>query len=262
MPTLRRLLIDLTVMIALGLALALLGPFGSFAAPFAVRLLFWLLVSLGGYFLYTPVVRGADALARRLQLPAAALWAAGCAVATVPMTAVVWLANGLWSRVATPSLDAAASLYGNVFIVAAIACVILWFVTAHRRRVEGGVAVPPVTPAPFVQEPAAAAPDGARLLARLPPHLGRELLALEMEDHYARAHTAAGSTLLLMRMRDAVAEVDGIDGAQVHRSWWVARAAVTGTLRDGRNLRLKLSNGIEAPVARAVAPELKAAGWW
>ena len=100
-----------------------------------------------------------------------------------------------------------------------------------------------------------------RFFDRLPPHLGRELLALEMEDHYVRAHTTAGSALVLMRMRDAVAELDGVEGLQVHRSWWVARAAVEREVQDGRNLRLRLRNGLEAPVARNSVPTLRAAGW-
>jgi len=36
----------------------------------------------------------------------------------------------------------------------------------------------------------------------------------------------------------------------VHRSWWVAADAVTGAERDGRNWRLRLSNGLLVPVAR------------
>lgn len=263
MPTLRRTLIDLAVMIAIGVALALLGPFGSFAAPFAVRLLYWLALSLGGYALYMPVIRGADALAARIGLPSAAMWVAGCVAASVPMSAVVWFANALWADRAPPTLDQAAALYGDVLVVAGIACLILWFVTAHRRRAAAAppVALPSPTSVIIPAVETAPVPAVPRLLDRLPPHLGRDLVALEMEDHYARAHTVLGSTLLLMRMRDAVAELDGIDGAQVHRSWWVARAAVTGVVRDGRNVRLTLANGSAAPVARAAVAELKAAGW-
>ena len=110
---------------------------------------------------------------------------------------------------------------------------------------------------PPVESPVPTTP----FLDRLPPHLGRDLIALEMEDHYVRAHTPAGSTLILMRMRDAVAELTGVDGAQVHRSWWVARGHVTATDRDGRNVRLLLTGGIEAPVARGQLESLQAAGW-
>nr|QQZ51292.1 LytTR family transcriptional regulator DNA-binding domain-containing protein [Phenylobacterium glaciei] len=70
-----------------------------------------------------------------------------------------------------------------------------------------------------------------------------------MEDHYVRVHTAVRSELILMRLSDAVART-GREGLQVHRSWWVARDAVTEVIRDGRNLRLKLLNGLEVPVAR------------
>lgn len=111
-------------------------------------------------------------------------------------------------------------------------------------------------PAPVIAPPAA-----TPFLDRLPAHLGRDLIALAMEDHYVRAHTPAGSTLILMRMRDAVAELAGMDGAQVHRSWWVSRSHVTGAQRDGRNVRLLLTGGIEAPVARGQIEPLQAAGW-
>ena len=83
-----------------------------------------------------------------------------------------------------------------------------------------------------------------------------------MEDHYVRAHTAMGSDLILMRMRDAVSELDGLEGEQVHRSWWVARGAVEDVKRGGRNIRLVLSGGLEAPVSRANVAPLKAGGWF
>ncbi|WP_375289094.1 LytTR family DNA-binding domain-containing protein [Qipengyuania sp.] len=104
-------------------------------------------------------------------------------------------------------------------------------------------------------------PKAAKLIYRLRTAIGSDLIALEMEDHYVRAHTVLGSELVLMRMRDAVAELDSLEGEQVHRSWWVARDSVTGVKRDGRNVRLQLEGGLEAPVARARLAELKQAGW-
>ncbi len=82
-----------------------------------------------------------------------------------------------------------------------------------------------------------------------------------MEDHYVRVHTVLGSALVLMRLRDAMVLVAEVEGMQVHRSWWVARGAVEDVLRDGRNLRLKLPRGIEAPVARANIAVLRDARW-
>ena len=83
-----------------------------------------------------------------------------------------------------------------------------------------------------------------------------------MEDHYVRAHTMLGSDLVLLRLRDALGELDGIEGAQVHRSWWVARDAVESVERDGRSVRLVLPRGIAAPVARSRMAELTKAGWF
>lgn len=274
----RRLIIDIAIMIGLGLVLALLGPFGMFEAPFALRLVYWLVMGLAGYGLFLPAMILAGRAAHRLDLPEPAMWAASCALASVPMSAVVWSAKLIGSRPGWPTLEQAAETYGKVLLVAAIACLIFWFVSA-QRRVPLSPAAPPdmpgitdrpaqvptptpmSAPIPAPRPEPIAQPGGARLLERLPPHLGHELIALEMEDHYVRAHTSLGSGLILLRMRDAVAELDGVAGAQVHRSWWVARAAVTGVGRDGRNYRLRLSNGLDAPVARAMVAALQADGW-
>ena len=75
------------------------------------------------------------------------------------------------------------------------------------------------------------------------------VLCLQMEDHYVRVHRMAGSTLELMSMQEAIARY-GKGGLQVHRSWWVAADAVIDAERDGRNWRLRLSNGLIVPVAR------------
>ena len=60
---------------------------------------------------------------------------------------------------------------------------------------------------------------------------------------------------------DAVAETAPLAGAQVHRSWWVAKAAVASVRRDGRTAVITLTSGHEAPVARDMMPQLRAAGW-
>jgi DNA-binding LytR/AlgR family response regulator len=61
-----------------------------------------------------------------------------------------------------------------------------------------------------------------------------------------------------MRMRDAVAELDGVEGAQVHRSWWIARSAVARVEPHGRTLAIKLANGLKVPVSRERKPSLPA----
>ncbi|WP_249403556.1 LytTR family DNA-binding domain-containing protein [Sphingomonas sp. CFBP 13720] len=256
MPNARCLLIDVAILCGIGMLLAVLGPFGSFAAPFARRMVFWVGVVVAGYACYMPATVAASRLADRLNLPRIALWAGACLVATVPLTVIVWAAEAVFRPIALPDMADALAAYGNILVLGSAVTTVFWFRRGGPVRGSPDDDIPADTPSTDTA-PVAPAP----FLDRLPLHLGRDLVALAMEDHYVRAHTAAGSTLILMRMRDAVAELEGIDGRLVHRSWWVARDHVTGVLRDGRNLRLSLSNGITAPVARGQAEPLHDAGW-
>lgn len=96
---------------------------------------------------------------------------------------------------------------------------------------------------------------------RWPAGLAGRLLALEMEDHYMRVHTDAGSDLILCRMRDAARDLAAADGMQVHRSYWVARTAVSRVERRNERPVLVLENGLVAPVGRTYIARVRAAGW-
>jgi DNA-binding LytR/AlgR family response regulator len=82
-----------------------------------------------------------------------------------------------------------------------------------------------------------------------------------MEDHYVRVHTANGSRLVAGPFERVIAGLGDREGMKVHRSWWVSRAAVVGVEVDGRNLRLRLSNDLRAPVSRASVAKLRQVGW-
>lgn len=117
--------------------------------------------------------------------------------------------------------------------------------------------------APEAPGPAAdAAPLHARLpalVARLPAAVRGTVLCLEMEDHYVRVHTARGSALLLLRLGDAIEETRPLSGRQVHRSWWIADAAVETFERRGRVGQLRLSNGQRVPVSQRYLREVQSA---
>jgi DNA-binding LytR/AlgR family response regulator len=91
---------------------------------------------------------------------------------------------------------------------------------------------------------------------------GAVIYAVSAEDHYLRLHTSKGSELILMRLSDAISELDGLEGAQTHRSWWVAREAVESVKRDGDRVTLQLTGGAEAPVSRPNVRALREAGWF
>ncbi|WP_158275519.1 LytTR family DNA-binding domain-containing protein [Maritimibacter sp. 55A14] len=102
--------------------------------------------------------------------------------------------------------------------------------------------------------------EGPRLLRRLEPHMKGTILRLSGRDHYVDVHTDAGVTQILMRFSDALDELDGIDGHQVHRSHWVARHAVSGSEKaQGRDF-LVLVDGARVPVSRSYRDSLKDTG--
>ncbi|MXO81833.1 LytTR family transcriptional regulator [Altererythrobacter aestiaquae] len=255
----RKIVVDLTIMTVIGIALAFIGPFGSFEQPLAYRLVAWLGFAYLGYAIYSPMSFVVEKLGSSLDLPRPGLWVAAVLFATIPMAVAVWSIGFLPGPIRMPTLEQALTIYMYVLVVGG-GVTALFYALESRQVTPEAPAVARVDDDPR-QEPPQPDPP-IRFLERLPPNLGTNLIALEMEDHYVRAHTDMGSDLILLRMRDAVAELDGMDGAQVHRSWWVARSAVEGARREGRNVRLQLSSGLEAPVSRGAAPDLKEQGWF
>lgn len=111
----------------------------------------------------------------------------------------------------------------------------------------------------FQNEQDTAAPIS--FLKRLKPGLGRKLLRILGQDHYVEVVTAGGSDLLLMRFADAVAELDGFDGMQVHRSHWVARNAIVGVNKSNGKMTLMLSDNSTVPVSRSFRPVVCESGY-
>lgn len=259
-PLAARILTDLALMTVIGVILGLIGPLGSFNDPLPYRLVVWIAFAWLGYALYAPIDSVAVGLAPKLQLPVWGLRIAGVLISSIPMALVVYILPRDQEYWRWPGLEFAFTHYLYVVMIGGL-------ITLVNVLIQSPKMVGPTSRA-FAAQADVDTPTNpsetpsARFLDRLPAELGSELIALEMEDHYVRAHTALGSELVLLRMRDAVAELDGIEGAQVHRSWWVARGAVSDVKREGRNIRLLLDNGIEAPVSRANVTPLKEAGWF
>ncbi len=247
----RKLVIDLSIMTVIGIVLAFIGPFGSFDAPLAYRLVSWVGFAWIGYAVYRPMNWLVDRLHASLDLPLPLLWFFGVTLATIPMTAIVWSMGFLPRPVPLPTLEQGLTSYFYVFVVGGGITAFFYALESSAQRADAAA----VEPVAEVAEPSVPFFD------RIPKQLGTDLIALEMEDHYVRVHTAAGSDLVLMRMRDAVAELGDLEGQQVHRSWWVARGAVEGSRKEGRNVRLTLKGELEAPVSRANVAPLKEAGW-
>ncbi len=87
-------------------------------------------------------------------------------------------------------------------------------------------------------------------VSKLPPHIRGGIISMQVEDHYVRVNSANGSAMVLTRFSDALEGTAHIDGAQVHRSWWVATHAVTAIRKNGRTAQLTLLDGSEVPVSQ------------
>jgi hypothetical protein len=253
----RKLVIDLSVMTVIGLVLAMIGPFGTATAPLALRLVSWVALAWAGYAFYRPLAPLVAWLHVRLELPKLGLWIGLTLLATMPLTAAIWAIEFLPGPIPAPTLEDALLAYLNVLVIGASVIVVFYLLERGKADAHGQASA--LSPA---EKPASQDDLRPAFIERLPPELGSDLIALEMEDHYVRAHTMLGSDLVLLRLRDALGELDGIEGAQVHRSWWVARDAVESVERDGRSVRLVLPRGIAAPVARSRMAELTKAGWF
>ncbi|MDQ2105037.1 LytTR family DNA-binding domain-containing protein [Azospirillum isscasi] len=266
-PYLRRLLgRRLPVLLGASLVLALLGPFGTFAdLTLAQRLAYWGgLIGLGSLTFELLTLAATRLLRQRAAGWRAMLGGVLLAVAVLMTLTVALLERTLRGMDLLHPLGLAELFVYVVLVTLLTSAAPIWLELRDRGLLTAPAPLPSPPPPPPPDDAAATSGDPREpaFLARLPARLGRDLLALEMEDHYVRVHTAEGSDLILMRLRDAIAELAGLDGMQVHRSHWVAAAAVAGVERkpDGK-LVLTLRNGLRVPVSRSHTAAVRAAGW-
>lgn len=247
-------------------ALTVLGPFGTFQdMSLSGRLAYWGGLLLAGTLEFDLVIL----IARRVVSDQIRRWpwmlAAAIMAVSLIQTAIVAVLEQQRRGMDVGSAPALTELYGYVLVITLLVAAAPIWLELRRHGLIDARPTPPSTVAPHVVAPESApasGPDAAPFLDRIPAKLGRDLLALEMEDHYIRVHTRLGSDLILLRLRDAVAELTGIDGLQVHRSHWVAADAVAAVERnaDGK-LTLILTDGRRVPVSRRCNAAVRAAGW-
>lgn len=235
--------------LAMGVMLGFAKPFSAtppLSAP--VRYAFWVSMVFIGY--------GAVWAARKLipqtsvSNPSLRLFLAALGSAA-PITFVsAWVIPFI--RPGHPAFDLAQLL--TLFLIVATVQVAIACVLFRKPEADRFPQSPPV------KEGSELFPRA--LVSRLPERLGREIIALEAEDHYLRVHTTLGSDLVLMRLSDAIAAIGPNVGLQVHRSWWVAQAAICEAVRSEQRSQLKLKNGLLVPIGRtySAAVRSRAAG--
>jgi len=257
--------------------LAIAGAFNTDEAAIPMRLAYWLAVilpgSILGIFIHTAIAAWGGLADRRwLEIAVVAI------VVAIPHNFIVIVASMLMFGIGVLSIDTMVGFGAVVLMFSLILTTINYLSSAPALSNPTQMPVARPTAMPVAQAAAnplpptaakplpptiASAALPAGLAERLPPRLGAgRLIALEAEDHYLRIHTDLGSDIILMRMVDAVALLDSLPGARVHRSWWVSRGAVEGSSSiDGRTI-LRLATGLAVPVSRSTRPALAAGGWF
>ena len=259
--------------------LSYLGPFGTWDALGVLdRLAFWA-IAVGvnwicANFVFAVTLRAFFAR----EWPSWAGVVLASLMSAVPGTAAVWMAVAVYLDYRFSGLSQILRLYAQVAVLQLVIGALVYYIIERSLRVReataglssagggprgamsGGHAPGIADASPLAGEAGAAAPPAA-LLARLPESKRGELRHLRMQDHYIEVHTDKGMEMVLLRFRDALREVEGVDGMRVHRSHWVARAAVDGVERRGGRVTLRLVDGTRVPVSRSFAPALRARGW-
>lgn len=243
-PGLRRFAADVALWVAIGLVMAILGPFGSSERSFPERLLYWQICMVGGGFIGVaidaPVRRRVRHFWTRLLLVSAG------------MTPLVTLLVGFTNHYLSPMRLTLANVAEPAFEV-----FVVCFAVMCLRQLAWAEPIVVVAPPQPAEDPLATFRQ--RLSAR---RRAAALIAVEAEDHYLRVHTDAGDELITARFGDALAELAAADGFRTHRSWWVAADAIDQVkwLRGRGEATLKC--GLTVPISRSNAGPLKAAGWF
>ena len=230
------------IAVAAGVFLALTNAFGS-TTGLGLRLAYWVVLMIVAGLWAEFCIR----TVRRLPGMNGS-WLARFAVSVLviglPLTIVVWAVTGWIFYGRAYGLDMFPGLVWRVLLITAVMTAIGMAMDSRAATTRADAGPP-------------------RFLDRLPPRLrGAVIHAVQAEDHYLRVHTDRGADLILMRLSDAVTELQGLEGAQVHRSWWVARDAVQDVKRGDGRATLTLAGGLTVPVSRRHARALRAAGWY
>jgi hypothetical protein len=226
----RRLAIDGSLVLVLSLA----GPFGTFVdLQWHLRLAYWA-IAIGGCSIlvhfFVGAVMSSEYLAGWRWLPKIVL---GTAIAALPGATLI----GVLERLLRNSDDAFDHFpwFWVCVVLLGIPVAAFQFMAGRSRNA-----------APLLREPLGNVP----FLDRLPRHLGRDIVSISMQDHYVHVTTTRGSTLILIRFSDALKELAGYQGAQVHRSHWIAAGYARRLIRQGKRAFLELSDGRNLPVSR------------
>jgi len=217
----KRLAVEIIIVAIIGLIMGFLGPFGTYEMPSGIRLAYWVIFSIIGYVIFRPITYVAQFLREIIDIPEWLAELLGCMLAAIPFTfLIIFIMSGLKWDVTVIN-----ERYGLLYLQ----CLAIGFgIYLFMANMFSRNAMIKSTVKEAVQDNIR-----TKLHERLPAGFPEHIDALHAEDHYVHVYADGHKEMLLMRMSDAIKEIDNIDGCQIHRSWWVAHHAVNTSKRDG-----------------------------
>ena len=251
-PQARFWLPKVAIFVTVSLILTVTGPFGTdtdLGTP--ARLVFWLvIVATVGFWVHVFVLTsvGLPAIAHFSRPTRVVL---GVVAGALPAAAFTLFTDAVFRPPFGPA-DRVWVLWLEIAVVALVPALI------EFRAFSGDAFAEPAPqpradeqPDPARADPAPAPPrQPVAFLKRLAPDTGTDIVSLTMNDHYVEVTTTEGREMILMRMGDAVRELDGIPGARLHRSHWAALAHATALVRVDGKMHLQLDDGRLLPVSQ------------
>lgn len=220
---------------------AAFGPFGTYdAMPLWSRVVFWALIMAAVGLLMHISVAIALVAPSFARFPRAVRLGVAAMVAAVPGVAVVIF---VFRVMVAPSMgaDAFPYLWMQVASIGWLAC-LYEFREPARDRTE--IRARDVVRSAFHD--------------RLPPGQVHDIVSISMKDHYAEVTTRAGRHLVLIRLADAIAELEGVQGLRIHRSHWIALGHLVAVSGSAKKPVAVLSDGRELPISKTYLEDVLA----
>lgn len=227
---------------------AMAGPYYTLERfSFPERLVYW-----GGTIPFSALTMTfLSAFAYRLTEAKSLNWVLVAVLAglagVVPVTASVYLSEGIATGFEDGWLDGVGVFRLAMFVTPSLVGVTLAVNALFEFRVVGQEELAPEAPQK----------TGTLLQSKLPHHLGHEIVTVQAQDHYVEVTTLKGSAMVLMRLGDAVRDLEPLGGLQVHRSWWVNPTHLVRTETGKSGQELVMKNGPRVPVGRSFRNALK-----
>ncbi len=225
------------VLVALIALLAFSGPFGTIDfLPFAPRLIYWAVIVVLTYCSGMLVFFLTHNKTRRLWQAALINGMLNGILVSLILLTVNWVAMHDMPFDLSYMMQMLSYSFGVSIIVFAVLGML-----GHLEVAESG-------------------PQSPAILQRLELNKRGALVSMTVQDHYVEVTTTKGTSLLLMRLSDAIGETGPTQGFQIHRSHWVAMNQIENIRRQGDRAIVTLKNGSELPASRSNLKQLKDAG--